>query len=118
MQSQQESPFSESQLLRALKSRVPVAKSISPSNYDNGYGPKKVRLFNIKTAKDYKSTERESRTKVNGKLLDKNNIFISLAQKGKARGRHNHLEQSLTADGLVSPSGLDQDYISAGDASL
>ena len=74
-----------------------------------------MRLFNIYTSKDYKSAERDAnRSRVNGKILDKNNIFMSLAKKGR-RGR---LEHHLTASQSVAATPKDlvvNDYASVVD---
>ena len=66
-----------------------VTRSISPTNYDNGYAPRTVRLFSLvsKNApavnisnRDYDSSER---IKVNGKMtkVDKDNIFKTLGKQ-------------------------------------
>ena len=73
--------FSETQIIRAIQSKG-VTRSVSPVNYGNGYEPRTIRLFNhgkVEANRDYNET-----TKVNGKIMDKSNIFLSVAKNMSA----------------------------------
>lgn len=68
-----------------------INKSVSPSSYDNGlgYAPRTIRLFNNRK-KFRESSEKQGSgmTRINGKVMNKDNVFASIATSQNGSGRN------------------------------
>lgn len=78
--------FTETQIVRAMIGpNKLISRSVSPTNYDNGYGPQTIRIF--ANNKPVKRLQNNQMTMIKGRLMDKDNIFTSLAKKERFKYR-------------------------------